>query len=185
MMKQLIKYIEEGILAGMEDTLDKGETISNDILMLYNTWELGGIAGYSNWTDKMFDESKLQSFVSQPFKSDAMHYKILPHRTINHLSFGKWLEQLTPDKLGYNTFSINSMSDAEEFATRLEKYAKKEGVIKNKKDIRIRGKYFSSHGGCHTQFQLNVERLDKNGDIKKVKRNGIDESVYLMYVFIK
>ena len=182
-MKDLYNYISEGLLSGMEDTLNKGEAIAHDILELYSTWELCGIAGYSNWTDKMFDESKLQSFVSQPFKSEAMNHKILPHKTINHLSFGKWLEQLTAEELGYNAFSINSMSDAEEIANKIEKYAKKVGVIKNKKNIRLRGKYFTGHGN-HNQFQLYVDQLDKNGDIKKVKRNGIEESVYLMYVFM-
>lgn len=49
-MKQLIEYIEEGLLAGMEDTLKQGDEITEDMFKLH--WEYAYLNNLPNKNDK-------------------------------------------------------------------------------------------------------------------------------------
>ena len=183
-----MKTLYEGILSDMETTIETGTKQADELKHFYASHPLVGIAGVSESAEKMFT-TELDKFFQEEWKSPKMYNNDLKHRDRRYPNcqhFGKWLERLTMDDLNVS-FNITSMSDAEKFAKVVEEYAKKTGVLKNTRNLRIVGRYYKSNDNAWTdsvhfskgQFQLDVQKIDKWGEVAKTKFGR----VAVLYVF--
>ena len=173
--------IKESVLSDMEDTIKIGDEQADVMKHLYAVSPLVGIAGVGDSTEKLFT-NELDKFHQEEWKSPRMYESDLKHkdrRYPNCQHFGKWLERLTIDEL-HTSFNITSIAEAEELAKKIEKYAKKVGVLKNMRNIVMIGKYFNdSKYFTRGQLQLYVQKVDKEGEVVRTKHGKTD----ILYLF--
>lgn len=176
-----MKTLYEGILADMEDTIKMGDEQADELKHFYAMHPLVGIAGVGDNVEKLFT-NELDKFYQEEWKSPKMYESDLRYRDRRYPNcqhFGKWLERLTMDELK-TSFNITSMVDAEKFAKIVEEYAKKTGVLKNTRNIRIVGRYYKdSHSFTKGQLQFDVQKIDKYGEVVRTKHGN----TAILYVF--
>ena len=75
------------------------------------------------------------------------------------------------------------MSTAENAASTIEKLAKKTGLLKNAKNIKVVGRYFDASPNDNFdrgQLQIEVQKVDKEGNIVKLGRIRLKiDQIYL------
>ena len=171
--------IYEGLLGNIEDAMSSGENTMRDYLSLYKNNELVQWYGMTDNTEKMFNEHALEPLFQQCFMSETADSFIRGYRVrfICGSNFAKWIERLTSEDLGVSV-AVTSQKQAEDLAAAIEKKAKKDGILKNSKSIRIRGVYGVNPTFSHGQLDLYVEKIDKDGNITKTRKGAI-QSVYI------
>lgn len=171
--------IYESLLGNIEDAMSSGENTMHDYLSLYKNNELVQWYGMTDNTEKMFNEPALEPLFQQCFMSETADSFIRGYRVrfICGSNFAKWIERLTSEDLGVSV-AINSQKQAEELATAIEKKAKKDGILKNSKTIRVRGVYGTTLSLPHGQLDLYLEKIDKDGNVAKTRKGSV-QSVYI------
>lgn len=166
-----MKTLKESLLSDIDKTLKRGSTDVELVNSLSYQYELRSIAGVGNIEEKMFGPniSKYESvpYISKTYSdsSRANEFSKWP----NYKSFGKWLERLQRHDIGISDFTKIKLDDA----SKIEALAKKEGIIKNSKNIKIKLNIFPD------MLMIYVHKVDGAGEIKKSKTGRIE----LMYVF--
>jgi hypothetical protein len=161
--------IKESLLSDIDKTLERGNTDVELVNSLSYQYELQSIGGVGVREEKLFGPniSKYEqlSYISKTYASHANEFPNLP----NYKSFGKWLERLQRQDIGVSDFTKIKLDDA----AKIEALAKKEGIIKNAKNIKIKLNIFPD------MLLIYVHKVDGTGEIKRTKygRNEI------MYVF--
>lgn len=181
-MKSIIN-IYESLLDNIDNTMANGRKWMADMNVMHTYHELSVIVHAGDKGEKLFGD-KIDDLRSLPWFSEKMdnterRYK---SRFRNTTNFGKWLERLTAADLNIPALYINSMSTAENVASTIEKLAKKAGLLKNAKNIKVVGRYFDSSPNDNFdrgQFQIEVQKVDKEGNVVKTK----DGRTYVMYLF--
>ena len=171
--------IYESLLGNIEGAISSGENTMRDYLALYRNNELVQWYGMTDNTEKMFNEPALEPLFQQCFMSETATSSIRGYRVrfICGFNFAKWIERLTSEDLGVSV-TINSQKQAEDLAAAIEKKAKKDGILKNLKTIRVRGVYGVNQMFHHGQLDLYVEKIDKDGNVAKTRRGPV-QSVYI------
>jgi hypothetical protein len=172
-MKQInnMKTLKESLLSNINKTLERGDTDVELVNSLSHQYELRSIAGIGNTEEKMFGPniSKYESvsYISKTY-ADSNRANEFP-KWPNYKSFGKWLERLQRQDIGVSDFTKIKLDDAE----KIEALAKKEGIIKNAKNIKVKLNIFPD------MLMIYVRKVDGTGETKKSKTGRIE----LMYVF--
>lgn len=166
-----MKTLKESILSDINKTLDRGNTEVELVNSLSHQYELRSIAGIGNIEEKMFGPN-ISKYESVPYLSKtysepgrANEFPKWP----NYKSFGKWLERLQRQDIGVSDFTKIKLDDAE----KIEALAKKEGIIKNAKNIKIKLNIFPD------MLMIYVHKVDGTGTTKRTKSGRIE----IMYVF--
>lgn len=166
-----MKTLKESLLSDVDKTLERGDTDVELVNSLSHQYELRSIAGVGDIEEKMFGPniSKYESvpYISKTY-SDSNRANEFP-KWPNYKSFGKWLERLQRQDVGVSDFTKMTLDDA----AKIEALAKKEGIIKNVKNIKVRLNIFPD------MLMIYVYKVDGAGEIKKSKTGRIE----LMYVF--
>lgn len=166
-----MKTLKESLLLNVDNTLKHGDTDVELVNSLSHQYELRSIAGVGNIEEKMFG-SNISKYESVPYISktyaDSSRANEFP-KWPNYKSFGKWLERLQRQDIGVSDFTKMTLDDA----AKIEALAKKEGIIKNVKNIKVRLNIFPD------MLMIYVYKVDGAGEIKKSKTGRIE----LMYVF--
>lgn len=178
-----IVNIYESLLDDIDNTMTNGRKWIADMNVMHTHQELSVIVNARDKGEKLFGD-KIDDLRDLPWHSEKMdnmerRYK---SRFRNTCNFGKWLERLTTNDLNVPSLYINSMSMAENVGNAIEKLAKKEGLLKNAKNIKVVGRYYDSSSNDNFdrgQFQIEVQKVDKDGNIVKTK----DGRTYVMYLF--
>ena len=164
-----MKTLKESLLSNIDKTLERGNTDVELVNSLSYQYELRSIAGVGDIEEKMFGPniSKYESvpYISKAYVSHANEFPKWP----NYKSFGKWLERLQRQDVGVSDFTKIKLDDA----AKIEALAKKEGIIKNAKNIKIKLNIFPD------MLMIYVQKVDGTGTVKKSKTGRIE----LMYVF--
>jgi hypothetical protein len=174
--------IYEGILSDTDTVLKDGDYHTEELRVMHRLHPLMAMAGVSDNVEKLFT-NKLDSFAQIGWYSERMEdteRKFGAGRWFYCRQFGKLLERLSIEELGMS-LHVADMAAAEKLAVAIEDYVKKEGYLKKAKNIRIVGRYYDDRGNNFTkgQLQLEVQKVDKDGNVVKTK-NG---SVSIMYLF--
>ena len=166
-----MRTLKESLLLNVDNTLKHGDTDVELVNSLSHQYELRSIAGIGNTEEKMFGPN-ISKYESVPYLSKtysepgrANEFPKWP----NYKSFGKWLERLQRQDIGVSDFTKIKLDDA----AKIEALAKKEGIIKNAKNIKIKLNIFPD------MLMIYVYKVDGAGEIKKSKTGRIE----LMYVF--
>lgn len=166
-----MRTLKESLLLNVDNTLKHGDTDVELVNSLSHQYELRSIAGVGNIEEKMFGPN-ISKYESVPYLSKtysepgrANEFPKWP----NYKSFGKWLERLQRQDIGVSDFTKMTLDDA----AKIEALAKKEGIIKNVKNIKVRLNIFPD------MLMIYVYKVDGAGEIKKSKTGRIE----LMYVF--
>lgn len=166
-----MKTLKESLLSDIDKTLERGDTDVELVNSLSYQYELRSIAGVGDIEEKMFGPniSKYESvlYLSKTY-SDSSRANEFP-KWPNYKSFGKWLERLQRRDIGVSDFTKIKLDDA----AKIEALAKKEGIIKNAKNIKVKLNIFPD------MLMIYVQKVDGTGEIKKSKTGRIE----LMYVF--
>ena len=175
--------IYEGILSNTDDVLKDGDLHAEELRVMHRLHTLMAIAGVDVSGEKLFT-GEIETLAQAGWYSERMEEnerKLGKWRYLYCRCFGKWLERLTADELGMSLY-VSNMQDAEKLAAAIEAYAKKEGYLKKTKNIRIVGRYYDDRGNNFTkgQLQIEVQKVDKDGNVVKSKTFG---SVSVMYLF--
>lgn len=166
-----MKTLKESLLSDIDKTIERGDTDVELVNSLSYQYELRSIAGIGNTEEKMFGPniSKYESvpYISKTYSdsSRANEFSKWP----NYKSFGKWLERLQKQDIGVSDFTKIKLDDAE----KIEALAKKEGIIKNVKNIKVKLDIFPD------MLMIYVRKVDGTGTVKKSKTGRIE----IMYVF--
>lgn len=168
-VQKYAKNIDESLLSSIDKTLEQGDKDIELVNSLSHQYELKSIGGVGDREEKMFGPniSKYENvqYISQAYASHANEFSKWP----NYKSFAKWLERLQATDIGLDSFKRISLNDAE----KIEALAKKEGIIKNVKNIKVKLNIFPD------MLIIYVHKVDGTGNLKKTK-NGRNE---LMYIF--
>ena len=175
--------IYEGILSNTDDVLKDGDLHAKYLRVMHRLHPLMAMAGVSDNVEKLFTD-KLDKMGQLGWYSERMEdteRKFGAGRWFYCRQFGKLLERLSIEELGMSLY-VSNMQDAEKLAAAIEAYAKKEGYLKKTKNIRIVGRYYDDRGNNFTkgQLQLEIQKVDKVGNVVKTKSFG---SVSVMYLF--
>lgn len=166
-----MKTLKESLLSGIDRTIERGNIEVELVNSLSHQYELRSIAGVGDIEEKMFGPniSKYESvpYISKSY-SDPNRANEFP-KWPNYKSFGKWLERLQKQDIGISDFTKIKLDDA----AKIEALAKKEGIIKNIKNIKIKLDIFPD------MLMIYVHKVDGTGTTKKSKTGRIE----LMYVF--
>lgn len=166
-----MRTLKESLLSDIDKTLERGNTEVELVNSLSHQYELRSIAGVGDIEEKMFGPN-ISKYESVPYLSKtysesgrANEFPKWP----NYKSFGKWLERLQKQDIGVSDFTKIKLDDAE----KIEALAKKEGIIKNAKNIKVKLDIFPD------MLMIYVHKVDGTGMTKKSKTGRIE----LMYVF--
>ena len=166
-----MKTLKESLLSNIDKTLERGNTEVELVNSLSHQYELRSIAGIGNTEEKMFGPN-ISKYESVPYLSKtysepgrANEFPKWP----NYKSFGKWLERLQRQDIGVSDFTKIKLDDA----AKIEALAKKEGIIKNAKNIKIKLNIFPD------MLMIYVHKVDGAGVTKRTKSGRIE----IMYVF--
>lgn len=166
-----MKTLRESLLSDINKTLEHGDTEVELANSLSHQYELKSIAGVGDIEEKMFgpNVSKYEAvpYISKTY-ADSNRANEFP-KWPNYKSFGKWLERLQRRDIGVSDFTKIKLDDAE----KIEALAKKEGIIKNAKNIKVKLDIFPD------MLMIYVQKVDGTGTVKKSKTGRIE----LMYVF--
>lgn len=166
-----MKTLKESLLLNVDNTLKHGDTDVELVNSLSHQYELRSIAGVGNIEEKMFGPN-ISKYESVPYISktyaDSNRANEFP-KWPNYKSFGKWLERLQRQDISVSDFTKMTLDDA----AKIEALAKKEGIIKNVKNIKVKLNIFPD------MLMIYVYKVDGAGEIKKSKTGRIE----LMYVF--
>ena len=166
-----MRTLKESLLLNVDNTLKHGDTDVELVNSLSHQYELRSIAGVGNIEEKMFGPN-ISKYESVPYISktyvDSSRANEFP-KWPNYKSFGKWLERLQRQDIGVSDFTKMTLDDA----AKIEALAKKEGIIKNVKNIKVKLNIFPD------MLMIYVYKVDGTGEIKKSKTGRIE----LMYVF--
>ena len=166
-----MKTLKESLLSDIDKTLERGNTEVELVNSLSHQYELRSIAGVGDIEEKLFGPniSKYEyvPYISKTY-SDSSHANEFP-KWPNYKSFGKWLERLQKQDIGVSDFTKIKLDDV----AKIEALAKKEGIIKNVKNIKIKLNIFPD------MLMIYVHKVDGAGVTKRTKSGWIE----IMYVF--
>jgi hypothetical protein len=166
-----MKTLRESLLSDIDKTLKRGDTDIELVNSLSHQYELRSIAGVGDIEEKMFGPN-ISKYESVPYISktyaDSNRANEFP-KWPNYKSFGKWLERLQRQDVGVSDFTKIKLDDA----AKIEALAKKEGIIKNAKNIKVKLNIFPD------MLLIYVSKVDGTGETKRSKKGRIE----LMYVF--
>ena len=166
-----MKTLKESLLSDVDKTLERGNTEVELVNSLSHQYELRSIAGVGDIEEKLFGPniSKYETvpYISKTY-SDPSRANEFP-KWPNYKSFGKWLERLQRQDIGVSDFTKIKLDDA----AKIEALAKKEGIIKNAKNIKIKLNIFPD------MLLIYVSKVDGTGETKRSKKGNIE----LIYVF--
>ena len=166
-----MKTLKESLLLNVDNTLKHGDTDVELVNSLSHQYELRSIAGVGDIEEKLFGPniSKYEyvPYISKTY-SDSSRANEFP-KWPNYKSFGKWLERLQKQDIGVSDFTKIKLDDA----AKIEALAKKEGIIKNVKNIKIKLNIFPD------MLMIYVHNVDGAGVTKRTKSGRIE----IMYVF--
>ena len=166
-----MKTLKESLLSDIDKTIERGDTDVELVNSLSHQYELRSIAGIGDIEEKLFGPniSKYESvpYISKSY-SESSRTNEFP-KWPNYKSFGKWLERLQKQDVGVSDFTKIKLDDA----AKIEALAKKEGIIKNAKNIKIKLNIFPD------MLMIYVHKVDGTGTVKKSKTGRIE----IMYVF--
>lgn len=166
-----MKTLKESLLSNIDKTLERGDTDVELVNSLSHQYELRSIAGVGDIEEKMFGPN-ISKYESVPYISktyaDPSRANEFP-KWPNYKSFGKWLERLQRQDVGVSDFTKIKLDDA----AKIEALAKKYGIIKNAKNIKIKLNIFPD------MLLIYVSKVDGTGETKRSKKGRIE----LMYVF--
>ena len=166
-----MRTLKESLLLNVDNTLKHGDTDVELVNSLSHQYELRGISGIGDIEEKMFGPNiskyEVVPYISKTYADSnrANEFTKWP----NYKSFGKWLERLQRQDISVSDFTKIKLDDA----AKIEALAKKEGVIKNAKNIKVKLDIFSD------MLMIYVQKVDGTGTVKKSKTGRIE----LMYVF--
>lgn len=163
---------DESILSNIDKTLEQGDKDIKLVNTLSYHYMLSGVGGVGDREEKMFGPN-ITDYESLPYISKKYantNYANEFPKYPNYKSFAKWLERLQAKDIGLDNFKNISLDDAE----KIEALAKKEGLIKNVKNIKVGLNKFPN------MLIIYVHKVDGAGNVKKTKLQGRNE---LMYVF--
>lgn len=164
-----MRTLKESLLSDIDKTLERGNTDVELVNSLSYQYELQSIGGVGVKEEKLFGPniSKYESvpYISKTYASHANEFSKWP----NYKSFGKWLERLQRQDIGVSDFTKIKFDDA----AKIEALAKKEGLIKNAKNIKIRLNIFPD------MLMIYVYKADGTGEVKKSKSGRTE----IMYIF--
>lgn len=166
-----MKTLKESLLSNIDKTLERGDTEVELVNSLSYQYELRSIAGVGDIEEKMFG-SNISKYESVPYISKSYSEPSRANefpKWPNYKSFGKWLERLQKQDIGVSDFTKIKLDDA----AKIEALAKKEGIIKNAKNIKIKLDIFPD------MLMIYVRKVDGTGTVKKSKTGRIE----IMYVF--
>lgn len=166
-----MKTLKESLLSDIDKTLERGDNDIKLFTSLSYQYELRSIGGIGNNEEKMFGPN-ISKYESVPYISktyaDPDRANEFP-KWPNYKSFGKWLERLQRQDIGVSDFTKIKLDDA----AKIEALAKKEGIIKNAKNIKIKLNIFPD------MLLIYVHKVDGAGETKRSKLGKIE----LLYVF--
>ena len=178
-MKNLYTYIEEGLLQGMDQTLATGEKIATEVSRLSEYLELEWIdcdrEAQSN-IEKTISTASLTEYSNKPFNSESTMISWSGLRSSNIALLGHWLDDLKLTDLGYNVTDIKNVSssddNAQKFADDITDLAKRNKILKNRKDVGFKASVAKSPSGSGPKkLFLQLCIYDKNHiDEKLTKR---------------
>lgn len=164
-----MRTLKESLLSDINKTLKQGDTDVELVNSLSYQYELQSIGGVGVREEKLFGPniSKYEQlpYISKTYASHANEFTKWP----NYKSFGKWLERLQRQDIDISDFTKIKLDDA----AKIEALAKKEGLIKNAKNIKIRLNIFPD------MLMIYVYKADGTGEVKKSKLGRTE----IMYIF--
>ena len=166
-----MRTLKESLISDIDKTLKRGDTDVELVNSLSYQNELRSIAGVGDIEEKLFGPniSKYETvpYISKTY-SESGRANEFP-KWPNYKSFGKWLERLQKQDIGVSDFTKIKLDDA----AKIEALAKKEGIIKNVKNIKVKLNIFPD------MLLIYVSKVDGTGETKRSKKGRIE----LMYVF--
>lgn len=178
-MKNLYTYIEEGLLQGMDQTLATGEEIATEASRLSEYLELGWIdcdREVQSNIEKIISTASLTEYSNKPFNSESATISWSGLRSSNIALLGHWLDDLKLTDLGYDMTDIKNVSlsdgNVQKFADDITDLAKRNKILKNRKDVGFKAYVAKSRSGSGPKkLFLQLCIYDKNHiDEKLTKR---------------
>lgn len=177
-MKNLYTYIEEGLLQGMDQTLATGEEIATEASRLSEYLELGWIdccSDVQSNIEKTISTSSLTEYSNKPFNSENATVSWSGLRSSNIVLLGHWLDDLKLTDLGYDMTDIKNVSlsddNAQKFADDITDLAKRNKILKNRKDVGFKASVAKSPSGLGPKkLFLQLCIYDKNHIDKKLTK---------------